>query len=242
MLKAAQANATKLKTDGESVAGEYDKLRIRFSDTAAIAAQLEALSKLVDVIGEKLGFTTQDKRALPQAWAGAVNPVVSSTALEAVDDDPSLAARLRHRLFDRPPREPRGGESGRARHRDAMGCSPDARQQEDHGPQRRAAGDEPSPLMRAGGGEKPHGGQGGRRAHGRSSAAAPLGRGGFGVTEVLDELGGPRLAQEPLPIQRPFLPHQALAGDQHLAGRRAVDSGIVALADNAHGPAAQLVA
>jgi hypothetical protein len=60
-LKTAQASATKLKVDGESLAADYDKLRARFSDTSAIAAQVELLSQKVDRIGEKLGFTASSK-------------------------------------------------------------------------------------------------------------------------------------------------------------------------------------
>jgi hypothetical protein len=60
-LRAAQANAEKLKADGETLASEYEKLRIRYHDTADIAAQLETLSKRVDTIGEKLGFTPSSK-------------------------------------------------------------------------------------------------------------------------------------------------------------------------------------
>jgi hypothetical protein len=60
-LRAAEASATKLKADGDSLASDYDKLRTRFSDTSAIAAQLESLSLKVDRIGEKLGFTASSK-------------------------------------------------------------------------------------------------------------------------------------------------------------------------------------
>jgi len=60
-LKAAQDNAAKLKSDGDTLAREYDNLRVRFRDTADIAAQVETLSKRVDTIGEKLGFTPSSK-------------------------------------------------------------------------------------------------------------------------------------------------------------------------------------
>ncbi len=56
-LTAAQASATKLKDEGDSLARDYEKLRVQFADTAALAAQVDILSKKVDVIGEKLGFT-----------------------------------------------------------------------------------------------------------------------------------------------------------------------------------------
>jgi len=59
-LKSAQDNAAKLKTDGETLAKEYDNLRTRFRDTSDIAAQVETLSKRVDTI-EKLGFAPSSK-------------------------------------------------------------------------------------------------------------------------------------------------------------------------------------
>jgi hypothetical protein len=60
-LAAAQTGAGKLKAEGEALASDYEKLRARFADTAALAARVETLSKKVDDIGEKLGITTSSK-------------------------------------------------------------------------------------------------------------------------------------------------------------------------------------
>lgn len=60
-LTAAQTNAAKLKSEGDSLANDYKKLRAQFSDTAALGEQLKMLSAKVDVIGEKLGFTDTSK-------------------------------------------------------------------------------------------------------------------------------------------------------------------------------------
>jgi hypothetical protein len=56
-LADAQMRAGKLKADGEALAADYEKLRVRFADTKALADKVEDLSKKVDVLGEKLGFT-----------------------------------------------------------------------------------------------------------------------------------------------------------------------------------------
>lgn len=60
-LAKAQEGAAKLKSEGDSLAGEYQKLRDQFADTAALGEQVKTLSKKVDVIGEKLGFTPTSK-------------------------------------------------------------------------------------------------------------------------------------------------------------------------------------
>jgi hypothetical protein len=60
-LNAAQDGAKKLKLEGDSLASDYEKLRTQFANTAALNEQLQALSKKVDVIGEKLGFTPTSK-------------------------------------------------------------------------------------------------------------------------------------------------------------------------------------
>jgi hypothetical protein len=60
-LTDAQTRAAKLKADGEALSTDYEKLRAQFADTKALAEQLETLSKKVDVIGEKLGFTPSSK-------------------------------------------------------------------------------------------------------------------------------------------------------------------------------------
>jgi len=60
-LTAAQAVAAKLKSEGDSLAGEYGKLRAQVSDVAALGEQYKTLSKKVDVLGEKLGFTPTSK-------------------------------------------------------------------------------------------------------------------------------------------------------------------------------------
>ena len=54
-------NAKKLKLEGDSLASDYQKLRAQFANTAALNDQLQALSKKVDVIGERLGFTPTSK-------------------------------------------------------------------------------------------------------------------------------------------------------------------------------------
>jgi hypothetical protein len=56
-LQDAQERAAKLRTEGESLAQDYERLSAQFSDTKALAEQLKTLSAKVDVIGEKLGFT-----------------------------------------------------------------------------------------------------------------------------------------------------------------------------------------
>jgi uncharacterized membrane-anchored protein YhcB (DUF1043 family) len=60
-LTAAQTGAAKLKSEGDSLASDYQKLRAQFADTAALGEQLKTLSAKVDVIGEKLGFTSTSK-------------------------------------------------------------------------------------------------------------------------------------------------------------------------------------
>jgi hypothetical protein len=60
-LAKAQEDAAKLKSEGDSLAGKYQKLRDQFADTAALGEQVKTLSKKVDVIGEKLGFTPTSK-------------------------------------------------------------------------------------------------------------------------------------------------------------------------------------
>jgi hypothetical protein len=55
-LADAQARATKLRIDGESLADDYQKLRAQFADTKMLAEQVKVLSEKVDRL-EKLGFT-----------------------------------------------------------------------------------------------------------------------------------------------------------------------------------------
>jgi uncharacterized membrane-anchored protein YhcB (DUF1043 family) len=60
-LTAAQTNAAKLKSEGDSLTTDYQKLHDQFSDIAALGEQLKTLAAKVDVIGEKLGFTSTSK-------------------------------------------------------------------------------------------------------------------------------------------------------------------------------------
>jgi hypothetical protein len=57
-LAAAQEIATRLKSEGDTLANDYTKLRAQFADTAALNEKFKALSDKVNVIGEKLGFTS----------------------------------------------------------------------------------------------------------------------------------------------------------------------------------------
>jgi uncharacterized membrane-anchored protein YhcB (DUF1043 family) len=74
-LAEAQKGAAKLRSEGDSLAGDYQKLRAQFADTAALGEQLRSLTAKVDIIGEKLGFTptsnvsVETKSRLEEAFA-----------------------------------------------------------------------------------------------------------------------------------------------------------------------------
>jgi hypothetical protein len=58
---AADAALARLKTQSDAVDHDYQELRAKISNTAALQAQFETLSKKVDDIGEKVGFTPTSK-------------------------------------------------------------------------------------------------------------------------------------------------------------------------------------
>jgi hypothetical protein len=60
-LENAQQRATKLQTEGASLASDYEKLRAQFTDTAELAAKVNTLTAQVDRIGERLGFAPTSK-------------------------------------------------------------------------------------------------------------------------------------------------------------------------------------
>ncbi|MDN0075101.1 zinc ribbon domain-containing protein [Crenobacter sp. SG2303] len=57
-LVQAQKRADKLKTEGDNLNAEYDKLRTQLAESKELATQVRSLSDRVDKIGEKLGFTS----------------------------------------------------------------------------------------------------------------------------------------------------------------------------------------
>lgn len=60
-LKKAKDGAEELRTKGEMLAKDYERLQAQLSDTDALAKRVTALAAKVDAIGEKIGFTATSK-------------------------------------------------------------------------------------------------------------------------------------------------------------------------------------